>query len=529
MDIIGLQELAVVAASTLLVLSGAALLVHMSNSAPGKRRKILQDAEAELAFLFDGTALVDATRPGWRTFQQAPNGASDLDRLQGLLLPRFPDLRGRMRTMEENDRLTLDATDNTAELVIENWDGLTRLHVTDSTESGSAASVDVFTLRALEDEVQTLRSLAEDTPYLIWQTDPDGVITWANSSYLELHAKVSDAQSVETWPPAQVFEAIQPGPYPSGGLSRRVSVVTKDSEDRHWFDALSVSRGVGAVHFATSADSVVQAELAQRNFVQTLTKTFAQLSIGLTIFDKDRHLVLFNPALLDLLKVPVEFLSQRPSLESFLDRLREEQLIPEPKNYKSWRQQISDLEMRAKDGTYCEVWTLPGGLTYRVTGRPHPDGAIAFLFEDISAEVSLTRRFRSEINLRHAVIDAMPDAIAVFAADGVVTLTNQAYRTLWNITEDAGFIEQNIIDAISQWQTLSAPQEDWTKIRDSVLSYEGRRGWDTPITFLDGRVMTCRIAPLTGGDTMVSFSQSEVPNSGVNSSPKQALETALRS
>ena len=62
-------------------------------------------------------------------------------------------------------------------------------------------------------------------------------------------------------------------------------------------------------------------------------------------------------------------------------------MMPEPKDYRSWRQQMSDLEAAAQNGTYEETWALPTGQTYRVTGRPHPDGAVALLFEDISAEV----------------------------------------------------------------------------------------------------------------------------------------------
>jgi hypothetical protein len=44
----------------------------------------------------------------------------------------------------------------------------------------------------------------------------------------------------------------------------------------------------------------------------------------------------------------------------------------------------------------------------RVTGRPHPNGAIAFLFEDISQEVSLTRRFRTDLDLDRGILDDFP-------------------------------------------------------------------------------------------------------------------------
>jgi hypothetical protein len=44
-----------------------------------------------------------------------------------------------------------------------------------------------------------------------------------------------------------------------------------------------------------AADSAVQAETALREFMQTLTKTFADLPIGLAIFDRSRVLADVQP------------------------------------------------------------------------------------------------------------------------------------------------------------------------------------------------------------------------------------------
>ena len=66
---------------------------------------------------------------------------------------------------------------------------------------------------------------------------------------------------------------------------------------------------------------------------------------------------------------------------NFLDRLRENRVMPEPRDYRTWRNSIAELEAAAQDGTYSETWSLPDGHTYHVTGRPHPDGAVALLFD----------------------------------------------------------------------------------------------------------------------------------------------------
>jgi hypothetical protein len=135
--------------------------------------------------------------------------------------------------------------------------------------------------------------------------------------------------------------------------------------------------------------------------VQAFTKTFAEMPVGLAIFDQQRRLVLFNPALTDLTSLVLvfafefefEFVSERPSLFEFFNRLRENWVVPEPKNSAAWRAQLSELVASSNDGAYCATWSLVNGLTYQVRGRPHFDGALAFLFEVISAKISVAKKF----------------------------------------------------------------------------------------------------------------------------------------
>ena len=57
-------------------------------------------------------------------------------------------------------------------------------------------------------------------------------------------------------------------------------------------------------------------------------------------------------------------------------------------------------------------------------GRPHPDGAIAFLIEDISAEVALTRNYRAELEMGQALLDVVEDGFAVFSSSGIMMFCN---------------------------------------------------------------------------------------------------------
>ncbi|WP_297971535.1 PAS-domain containing protein, partial [uncultured Amaricoccus sp.] len=244
---------------------------------------------------------------------------------------------------------------------------------------------------------------------MAWNRAPDGQVVWANAGYRERFDRpagdLPDHRIANAF--AQVVEEVPLTPR-GPGSRRRVAVAGRDEGEPHWYE-LSETPGAGGetLGFALDADDLVAAEASLRRFVETLTETFAHLPIGLAVFDKNRRLGLFNPALTDLVKIDAVWLAGRPSLRDFLERLRETRQMPEQKDFASWRRKLSELEEGARDGTYEENWQLPSGKIFRVTGRPHPQGALAFLFEDISSAIILERKYRSELELSQATLDRM--------------------------------------------------------------------------------------------------------------------------
>jgi PAS domain-containing protein len=272
-----------------------------------------------------------------------------------------------------------------------------------------------------------------------------------------------------------------------------------------WYDLILVGEGDLRLVFALPADSAVQAETGLRDFMQTLTKTFAHLHVGLAIFDHQRQLQLFNPALLDLTGLPVDFLSMRPSLLSVLDAMRDRKMIPEPKDYRGWRRQMIDMEKAAASGLYEETWSLPGGQTYRVIGRPHPNGAIALMIEDISGEMLRTRRYRADLELGQSVIDQMDEAIAVFSETGQLVMSNAAYAGVWGGDPSTTLDDASLRTLCGQWRTQSAPNPVWNALEDFAANQGDRANWRAEVRLLDGRLVDCRFAPLTGGATLTAF------------------------
>ncbi len=460
-------------------------------------------------FLFDGDSLVDASPSARRLLIHLGTRESDRESLVDLLERRFPGLSARLLDLNGDGRFRVKGRNRDGVVDAEYWDGLLRLTLLPDTEA-SAAQIDGLTFDALQEELETLRGIGEDSPQLIWKLNDSGDVTWANRAYLKLAERVSDADedAPSMWPSTCLFAQESDASDPTIPTVRRVTLKIPGEADCRSYEVTRLRRGCEFIQFGIDVTEIVAAEQTRRKFVQVLTKTFAQLAIGLAIFDRDRRLVMFNPAFHDLTGLPVQFLSARPQVQTVLDRLRDGNMLPEPKDYASWREQVAALEAAAVKGTYCETWSLPGGQTYRVTGRPHPDGAVAFLFEDISAEISLTRHFRAELETAQSVLDTMEEAISVFSASGAKLMQNRAYATFWDTTDDA-LTETSISQEIERWKSRSAPTPIWPDLRDFVGAFGERAEWSDRIRLSDGRALSCRFSPLPGGATLVGFRSEE--------------------
>jgi PAS domain-containing protein len=456
----------------------------------------------EMVFLFDQDVLIDASDSANDFLAAASTSASPWGKLCALLEPNFPGFEARIAKLADARRLVLSGLGKEGLTLIAEWRfGLSRITLSAKDPQGKAVSVDRLSYQAMDHELAGLRSMLDVAPVLIWRQDGQAGVSWANRAYLELAADRDGEDHAGTWPLPRLFDVDGPQNQPI----RRAKLAIPGEKKPRWFDIHRFEEGEGVLQFALAADATVHAELALREFIQTLTKTFAHLPIGLAIFDRQRQLALFNPALIDLTGLGPDFLSARPTLFTFLDRLREDNRMPEPKNYKLWRQQMVALERAASSGQYEEIWSLPGGQTYRVTGRPHPDGAMALLIEDISAEMQLTRRFRAELELGQAVIDSLPEAVAVFSPAGVLVLSNSAYARLWGADPSTSLTSLGVNDALAQWAGATQPSPIWARLRDRMESLVNRSEWRDDALMPDGRRLQCRMQPIQGGSTLIGF------------------------
>jgi PAS domain-containing protein len=487
-------------------MTALALVAAWQLRRPARTASFFAEDRPGTAFLFHGDRLLDATADALALLPDGDRSRAWTG-LLGKLAPVFPDLADHLGALSQGGRIALvSAPDVRPPIVLrgEQMQGLTRLTLEPARGIAPEGGGDPAAHAALTHELQTQRVLLARAPVLMWKDGPDGAVIWANHAYLIRATELLPEGVDLSWPLPRLFAA----PAASDRQPARVKLSMRSGVE--WFELSSIPAGNEVLNYAVAANAAVEAETALREFMQTLTKTFADLPIGLAIFDRARVLQLFNPALAELTALPPEFLISRPTLSAVLDAMRAKAMIPEPKDYRSWRKQIMRVEEEASSGHFEETWSLPGGQTYRVIGRPHPNGALAFMFEDISTEMTRTRRYRADLELGQSVIDAVDDAVAVFSQAGQLVMSNRAYAQLWNHDPAVLLSDAGIGTLAAWWRENSAPSLLWDDAISYVTAFGDRSPWEGEIRHLDGRMVTCRFRPLAGGATLITFSRSAV-------------------
>ena len=104
-----------------------------------------------------------------------------------------------------------------------------------------------------------------------------------------------------------------------------------------------------------------------------------------------------------------------------------------------------------------------------------------------------------------ALLDDMPAAMAVFSAEGRLSLVNAAYAALWGVEPGAVIGVLSVTEATRTWQARARPSGIWGDIRKFALPQSDRAGWSDAIVLGDGRAFRVDVVPLSGGAMAVSF------------------------
>lgn len=337
----------------------------------------------------------------------------------------------------------------------------------------------------------------DSIPAAMW-IEVDNKVTWSNQAFKKLQEVVGEEIKSSSFLMKEVLS--------DANRQSRAKLQPANEKATLYFDVSVRHSNSSDFYTAMSAKEAVTAEKDRARFVQTLSEAFAHLPIGVAVFDKERDLSLFNPALTELLDVSPLWLAKKPSLRDFLDRLHDKGALPEPRNFKSWRDQIIAMEKSAETGTYFDDWHMPNNKVYRVTGRPHPKGAVAFVFEDISRSLAAEREYRMEIERLYAVLDSLDSGIIVFDSSGSLSFANDAFDEIWGTDYSKTLTTPMAGEVAMLWNEKCLPSPLLGEIRDFVAFTNERERWSGRLKTKSGQALEVHAVPMVSSFSLVEFS-----------------------
>ncbi|MBJ3776845.1 sensor histidine kinase [Acuticoccus mangrovi] len=342
-----------------------------------------------------------------------------------------------------------------------------------------------------------LEALLARAPHPAWIATDAGERVWANPAYSRMVGGAEEAAAGEA-----LLDANAEGQLSAtlaDGLAReRVSTVV--AGERRLFDVTADKRDGTLAALAVDVTEANQALVAQTRALESHAATFDRLATAVAIYGPDQRLTFHNAAFQTLWGLPAAFLEQAPPEERVLDRLRADRRLPETADFKAWkRDQLKGYETR--EG-FERWWHLPDGQTLRVIANPGSDGGVTYIYENVTEQLALERRYNALSRVQAETIDNLGEGIASFGPDGLLRLANPAFWSLTGVpAAEVGDHVRAIADLASDedrpaWAALV---ERVTGLTDHRTAAKGR------LERRDGRVLDYAFSPLPDGSTLATF------------------------
>ena len=448
--------------------------------------------ERRTIFLFEDGYLVDATNTAKALLKDIgqPSNLDDWAHFKSAVTDDFADLDAHAETAVSLGHSTLKShRDERLSLNFEAIHTLIRVEL-----QGTSVTQKTSADRTLS------------APFLVWEENEAGEIVWANAAYLKR------CEHIETWPLPKLLDTTGLKQKPSGSQQRISQVHNQKLVE--WYDVSHEVLEAGFRFYATPADQVVEAEAKLDQFRQSMAKTFAALSCGLALFDRDDRLTVFNPALADKYALPIDFLLRRPSLDMFLHKLRELRLTPANTRFEDWATALTPNE---KNAVATTSWTTTKGRKLTAAVMPHAEGSRVISIEETPDMSEVIQALQAENIALKEALDLIPEPTCIIDQGKKVCAANSAFRVQW---ED----KLNYpISAATGIGKRAKHTDKWDQVRAALNKPMSVHHWKSQLALEGNNSVALNIDRKASGHMLVQFSERPSDTSAVENTSMAAL------
>lgn len=355
-----------------------------------------------------------------------------------------------------------------------------------------------------------LAGLIEAAPLPMWHRRPDMRLHFVNHAYVDAVGATDGLQVVE-----EGTELLEPekGKSPADWAAEamaadaqreRIVSATLNGERRQLrvFDIPLGQSGVAGL--AIDVQDLIDAKSEVRELSEAQRNLLNLMSAGVAQFDA-RHVLNFaNLPFQSLFTFRDQWLSEKPEFARVLDRMRENGKVPEVRDFPAWRREREDW-FRTSDPNE-ENWLLPDGTHLRVLAQPIPDGGLLVIFEDRTEQAQLASARDILLRVRNATFDNLFEAIAVFSADGRLSIWNRLFAETWGLNDDL-LLEHPRLDELLPLMARLLPKPSQVNILGELIrmTSSNREQGKSDTVFADGRMFQIATVPLPDGNTLFTM------------------------
>ena len=380
-------------------------------------------------------------------------------------------------------------------------------------------------LRQTENALDALTQLIESAPFPMWYRGPDLSLGLVNSAFVAAvegrNAAEVIARGSELIESAGEVGAQESAQYAlqSGAPYARNQPATIGGE-RRMLKLVDVPLPTGAVAgFALDIQDLEDARTELARNIRSQRELSDRMTAGAVQFDQDRRVDFFNQPFAIMAQIDPEWLSESPEFDRVLERMRENNRLPETRDFPQWKAERRDWFTSA-DELIEENWILANGDHLRVVGQPLPDGGLRMILEDRTEQVRLASSRDTLLRVRTATFDNLFEVISVFASDGRLYLWNRRFSEVWNLDEEWLGEHPRVDELVPALAKQLVNPTAAAQVREMVRSTtSGRRSGTGRVAMTDGRQFEFAAVPLPDGNVL--FTMIDVTDSS-------RIEAALR-
>ena len=380
-------------------------------------------------------------------------------------------------------------------------------------------------LRQTEAALNSLTYLIEAAPFPMWYRGPDLRLGLVNSAFvhavegkdaqdvIERSAELVDAHGDDSGA-ATAREAQE-----SGRIVSRMQPAIIHGE-RRMLRIVNVPLSSGAVAgFAVDVQDLEDARTELARHIESQRELADRMTAGTAQFDADRQLSFFNRPFAVMTRLDPDWLAERPEFDRVIDRMRDNQRLPEVRDFPAWKEERRAWFTSA-DEVVEEEWMLAGGDHIRVVAQPLPDGGLRLFLEDRTEQLRLASVRDTLLRVRAATFDNLFEAISVFASDGRLYLWNRRFLDDWELDEGWLSTHPRVDELVPAMARKLVNPTAAAQVREMVRQTTNERQSSSGrISMTDGRHFQFAAVPLPDGNAL--FTMVDVTDSS-------RIEAALR-